>query len=86
MEFTGFKKIDKDKLTIENFTFYFSENIKYLMSETGLTRYGFSLRTGLGEKKIGSIIERRAVGIENVYKVSRAFGYSIDELITGLIK
>lgn len=86
MEFTGFKKIDKDKLTIENFTFYFSENIKYLMAENGLTRYGLSLRTGLGEKKIGSIIERRAVGIENVYKVSRAFGYSIDELITGLIK
>jgi len=55
------------------------------MRKGNMHKQDFATKTGISYSMVGAIAEGRTLSILSVYKVSRAFNYTIDDLITKLI-
>ncbi len=69
-------------MTIENMTYFFCENPKKIRKSIYITQQELADKLMVKRSLIGAIEEGRTLSLETVYKVSREFGYTIDELIT----
>lgn len=72
-------------MTTENFIYFFSTNVKKIMRKENLLQKQLASKLGISPSMVGAIVEGRTLSILSVYKVSRVFNYTIDELITTLI-
>lgn len=66
----------------EVFMEVFKQNVLTIRKLNNLTQQQFADKVGLKRCSVGAIEELRALSFETVEKVSRAFGYSMDELVT----
>lgn len=55
------------------------------MRKENLLQKQLASKLGISPSMVGAIVEGRTLSILSVYKVSRVFNYTIDELITTLI-
>jgi DNA-binding XRE family transcriptional regulator len=69
----------------ENFAYFFSNNVKTIRENLGMTQKVFAEVMGIDKKTIGSIEEGRATNLEKVYLISRKFDYSMDDLLTKIL-
>lgn len=69
----------------DNFIYFFTQNVNKIRRNNNLTQQQFAYKIGIKRSLLGAIEEGRTMGLENVYKVSRTFGFTIDDLVTKLI-
>jgi DNA-binding XRE family transcriptional regulator len=69
----------------ENFAYFFSNNVKTIRKNLGMTQKVFAEVMDIDKKTIGSIEEGRATNLEKVYIIARKFNYSMEDLLTKIL-
>jgi DNA-binding XRE family transcriptional regulator len=69
----------------ENFAYFFSNNVKTIRKNLGMTQKVFAEVMDIDKKTIGSIEEGRATSLEKVYIIARKFNYSMEDLLTKIL-
>jgi transcriptional regulator with XRE-family HTH domain len=77
--------MEAKNLKVENFQYFFKKNVIFIRRINKLTQQQMADRVGIKRSLLGAIEEGRALGINNIYKVSIAFNYTIDDLMTTVL-
>lgn len=70
----------------ENFQYFFQQNATYLRRNEQYTQCHLAAMLELNIKTVAAIEEGRTVGLENLYKYSKFFNVTINDLITKKLK
>jgi transcriptional regulator with XRE-family HTH domain len=77
--------MEAKNLKVENFQYFFTKNVIFIRRINKLTQQQMADMVGIKRSLLGAIEEGRALGINNIYKVSIAFNYTIDDLMTTVL-
>lgn len=83
MEWIGFKKIEP--IGTEFSRKIFQKNLIEIRKKEKLTQQKMADKLGIKRSTIGAMEEGRAMSLEIIFKISKLFKISIDDLVTKLI-